>query len=242
MTQLQTTNSNLPATPDDDVNAYLAFGQSLTQQRIIGELLKFTKFGDFVAGENSVLIPHDMPLIAHVPEILSGWQRWQNNKPTDQVMHRIGPGFREIKRDELGDTDEGLWEPDNEGEVRDPWQPTVMMIMKDRGSDRLFTFIATSKGGRQAIGKLVTTWANAIRHRPGQVPVTTRAFDIWKSVKYGETRIPVFNVVDWVPRQEVDDVLNPAAAQATLDLLNAPGGTPGPVEKGAGTTARKTRF
>jgi hypothetical protein len=183
-----------------------------------------------------------MPLIAHVPEILSGWQRWQNNKPTDQVMHRIGPGFRDIKREELGDTDDSLWEPDTEGEVRDPWQPTVMMIMKDRGSDRLFTFVATSKGGRQAIGQLVTTWANAIRHRPGQVPVTTRAFGIWKSVKYGETRIPVFNVVDWVPRQEVDDVLNPAAAQATLDLLNAPGGTPGPVEKGAGTTARKTRF
>jgi hypothetical protein len=204
----QTQNQNPPAT-NDDYNPYIAFGDSVSQSNIVGHLLKFTKFGDFEAGENSINIPHGTELIAHMGDVLIGWQRWQDQKPTEQVMGLVRDNFQPPRRSELGDNDQSQWEVDDNGKERDPWQKTTMVIFKGLDDDELYTFSTSSKGGIQAVGKLSKEYGKQMRMRPDQFPVVRLGWGSYEhsNKQYGEIRFPVFEIVGWEPREAIDNAL-----------------------------------
>jgi len=242
MTVPQTQNqnpSNLPAHTDPNYNPYVAFGDSVNQNRIVGSLLKFTKFGEFQAGEDSVKIPHGTRLIAHMGEVLVGWQRWQDAKPTEQIMGLVREDFHPPRRSELGDTDRSTWEVDDSGKERDPWQQTTMIIFKAMDSDQIYTFSTSSKGGLGAVGKLSKEYGKAMRMRPNQFPVVKLGFRSYDhpNKQYGEIRAPTFEIVDWVHREVIDRVLEGGdeAEKNEQDL-------PLPTETGKPKADRKTRF
>jgi hypothetical protein len=206
--QTHNQNPNLPTT-NDDYNPYIAFGDSVSQSNIVGHLLKFTKFGEFEAGENSINIPHGTELIAHMGDVLIGWQRWQDQRPTEQVMGLVRDNFQPPRRSELGDNDQSLWEVDDSGKSRDPWQKTTMVIFKGLDNDELYTFSTSSKGGIQAVGKLSKEYGKQMRMRPNQFPVVRLGWDSYEhsNKQYGEIRYPVFEIVGWADRDEIDKAL-----------------------------------
>ena len=74
------------------------------RRHIIGSLMKFSK-GDYIAGENRQSIPIGATVTANLDEFLAGWIQWQDGKPIEHVMVRIGDGVQPMKRAELGDED-----------------------------------------------------------------------------------------------------------------------------------------
>jgi hypothetical protein len=60
-----------------------------------------------------------------VDELMAGWVRWWDGKPTDHVMVRVADHIPPKKWIELGDSDEQQWETDLNGKRRDPWQFTT---------------------------------------------------------------------------------------------------------------------
>jgi len=54
-------------------------------------------------------------------ELYVGWQRWEDNKPTDQVMGKAIEGYKPVLRSSLPDKDQEQWEVDADGKERDPY-------------------------------------------------------------------------------------------------------------------------
>ena len=54
-------------------NPYEAYGEAAVSRNIVGRLLKFTKFGEFVAGVENEEIPSGTKLVAHMPSLLVGY-------------------------------------------------------------------------------------------------------------------------------------------------------------------------
>ena len=67
-------------------------------------------------------MPAGTRFVANMGELLTGWQRWEDNKPTDMVMGKVMERFQAPRRNELGDMDREQWEVDGTGKERDPWQ------------------------------------------------------------------------------------------------------------------------
>jgi len=137
--------TTVAATNDDD--PFLAYGKA-GGGAIIGELLKFAK-GDYLAGQDNRLVPTGTRLVAAMETLETGWVRWADVKPTDRRMGLVVEGFTPAWRKELGDLDKALWERDDRGEPRDPWQKTEQIVLADPRDGTLFTFTTSSEGGSQ---------------------------------------------------------------------------------------------
>ena len=124
------------------VDPFAAFADSVAPKYILGKLLKFSK-GDYLAGEASEIIPVGTKLIVAMDELLLGWVRWEAGKPVEHRMVRVADGMAPVRRSELGDDDESLWEKDDKGQIRDPWQLTQYLPAVDETGE-VFTFSTTT--------------------------------------------------------------------------------------------------
>lgn len=200
-------------------NVFEAYAEAANQNRIVGDLLKFSK-GEYLAGQNGDEIDEGTELVANMDEMMVGWVRWEGGKPTDMRMGRVVEGFVPPNRRELGDTDEADWEIDETSkEPRDPWQLTNYLIMKVPGGDQLYTFASSSKGGIGAIAKMAGAYGKAMRQRPDEYPVIALNVDSYKhpNKAYGKIFTPKLDIVGWVPKAEFDGVLEAEAQEAEAD-------------------------
>src|SRR5580765_8197501 len=92
-------------------NYFAAYGEQVSQKSIVGQLLKFSK-GDYLVGEDNDEVPLGTRYIVNMDELLVGWIRWSENRPTDQVMGKVSDGYQPPRRNELGDNDKAQWETD----------------------------------------------------------------------------------------------------------------------------------
>ena len=104
-------------------------------------------------------MPDGTRFVANMGELLTGWQRWEDNKPTDSVMGKVMERFQAPRRNELGDMDREQWEVDGTGKERDPWQRTNYLLMKGANDGELYTFTTSSKGGLDAVARLCKDYA-----------------------------------------------------------------------------------
>jgi len=183
-------------------NAFEAYGNAVSQKSIVGDILKFTKFGEYVAGQDEKEMPKGQRLIANMDELLTGWVRWEDNKPTDQIMGRVADGFMPQRRNELGDTDESLWEKDDDGRPRDPWQKTNYLVLKAEGEEQLYTFATSSKSGLNAIGELCKVFGRQMRQRPDDFPIVALNAGSYIHPKYKKIFVPNLDVVDWIAKAD----------------------------------------
>jgi hypothetical protein len=209
-------------------NVFLAYGNAATTRSIVGKLLKFSK-GDFLAGMEDEEVKLGTRFIAHMSSLCVGWIRWEDNKPTEQRMGLVAEGYQPHKRKELGDLDEGQWERDDEGQPRDPWQFSNHLILIARDGGDLYTFTTSSRGGLSAIGELCKSYGKQIRQRPDQHPVIELDVGSYQhsNRSYGRIKFPVFTVVDWASKAEIEDGApagphNPPAADDKPALDIAP--------------------
>ena len=86
-------------------------------------------------------------------------------------MGAIGEGFAPPKRNELGDTDQSLWERYDDDRPRDPWQFSNYVVLVNVDTSDLFTFTTSSRGGLNAIGELSKVYGKRIRQTPDELPL-----------------------------------------------------------------------
>ena len=198
-----------------DANPFLSYGEAVTHKNIVGELLKYSK-GDWLCGQDNTDVPVGTKFIANMDELLIGWIRWQDNKPTDHIMGKVSEGYQIKHRSELGDTDESKWEIDNTGQARDPWQKSNYLLLRGFSDGELYTFTTGSKGGLGAVGDLCKDYGKVIAQRGKEYPVVaigTSAYD-HPNKSFGRIKTPEFKIVGWQPKA----VFAPEAGESGEDL------------------------
>ncbi|MET0723602.1 MAG: hypothetical protein ABWY64_22645 [Tardiphaga sp.] len=232
--------TNEIAKPNQDF--FSSYGEQASQRSIVGKLLRFSK-GEYTAGQQDEQVEEGTRFIANMDELLAGWIRWIDNKPTDQVMGRIAAGYQPPRRNELGDIDPGGWDVDNSGKPRDPWQFTNYLQLKaeeyeatewDVVDESLFTFTTSSRGGLNAIGELCKVYGKNMRQRPNEFPIVAIGVDSYKhsNKEYGKIFVPLLTVVGWAPKS-VFEAANPEKETPAIEAPPAqPKGKPAKAIKG----------
>jgi hypothetical protein len=184
-------------------NVFAAFGEWAGRgSSIIGERLNFTK-GDWVYGKTGNVLPLGTRLIAIMPSLAVGHVCWREQRPVDTKMGLLVEGFKPQARDELGDTDPGMWELDDAGRPRDPWAATNHLQLVDpKDPERIFTYVTSSKGGLAAIASLASTYGREIPRgsREDQFPLVELGCSSYQHSNraYGRIKTPVLNLIGWV--------------------------------------------
>src|SRR5262249_12544648 len=137
---------------------------------------KFAK-GDYFAGQDNRLIPIGTKLVANMDTLETGWVYWQDGKPAEHRMGLVAEHFTPAWRKDLGDLDKSLWARDEKGEPRDPWQRTESVQFADPRDGKVFTFVTSSVGGRNATQGLSADFANKRRHHLDEYPVIELGVD-----------------------------------------------------------------
>lgn len=212
----QVENRQLGNPSDDSDNPFAEVGRQAAR-RIVGDLLKFSK-GDYLYGQDNDEIALGTRMVANMDQLLRGWIKWADNKPTEQIMGLVVEGFRVPKRDTLGDLDESQWEVDDNGQARDPWQETYYLLLrqldkdgKPLGEEGLFTFTTSSTGGKDAIIDLCAKYGKWMRMRAGDYPIITLDMEKYNhpNKQYGVIKKPKFKFnpqKDWFPKSEFGSI------------------------------------
>jgi hypothetical protein len=179
-------------------NPFTAYGEAATHRNIVGELLKFSK-GDWMYGQDNTDVPVGTQYVVNMDELLIGWIRWEENKPTDHIMGKVSAGYAPPRRNELGDTDNTQWEVDDNGQARDPWQLSNYMLVKGVSDGELYTFTTGSKGGRDAVGDLCKAYGGVMAQHPDEYPVVAIGVRSYEhpNRSYGRIKTPEFKIVGW---------------------------------------------
>jgi hypothetical protein len=182
-------------------NPFSEYGEAATHKNIVGELLKFSK-GDWMYGQDNTDVPAGTQYIANMDELLIGWIRWEENKPTDHIMGKVSAGYQPPRRNELGDTEQNEWEVDDSGKPRDPWQLSNYMLVKGKADGELYTFTTGSKGGRDAIGDLCKNYGSLMSQHPKDYPVIAIGVRSYEhpNRSYGRIKTPEFKIVGWADK------------------------------------------
>lgn len=165
---------------------------------IVGKLLRFSK-GEYLAGQDDEEIEIGTRMVLNLDSVLVGWTRWEDNKPVEQDMGPIIDAFQPKPRSQLGFTDQSEWEVDNEGKSRDPWAFGNQMLLKTVGKGaELFTYTTGSKGGLQAMGRLLE---NAMDDDSSEdnYPIIELDTDFYMHPKYKKVYVPDWKIVGWQP-------------------------------------------
>ena len=196
-------NNAVPATTDK--NMFEAYAEGIDNQMIAGDLLKFSK-GDYLVGRNGDKCTETM-VAALMPGLVSGWIRWEDNRPVEHVMGLLIEGFTPPSRGTLGHLDKAAWEPDargepdGRGEPRDPWQLGFYLPMITENCETVFTFTSTSDGARRrALAPLCREYGHRIRQHPNEIPIVRLEQGSYQHPdrRIGRVKYPLFPVDRWV--------------------------------------------
>jgi hypothetical protein len=197
MSNITTKNDNTSVAKQSE-NPFTAYGEAATHRNIVGDILKFSK-GDWMYGQDNTDVPVGTQYIVNMDELLIGWIRWEENKPTDHIMGKVSAGYAPPRRNELGDTDNTQWEVDDNGQARDPWQLSNYMLVKGVSDGELYTFTTGSKGGRDAVGDLCKAYGGVMAQHPDEYPVVAIGVRSYEhpNRSYGRIKTPEFKIVGW---------------------------------------------
>jgi hypothetical protein len=198
-------------------NPWERYGDEVNRNRIVGEMLKFSK-GEWLVGRDGVEVLLGTKFVAGVDAMQVGWTKWEEGRPTDTVMGYLRDGYRVPRRSEMGDTDSEEWPlDDRNGKPRDPWQFSNRFILMD-ASDQLFTFPTQSAGGVDACSTLASLYGKHVRAKPRELPVIAldRTSYMHPIRERGKIWKPIFRLVNWTDRKRFDAALK-AEAEANVE-------------------------
>jgi hypothetical protein len=212
-------SAQVPATAGK--NVFEEFADRADRQMAVGSLLKFVK-GDFVVGRDEKCVEKE--LVAIMPGLLHGWQRWEDSRPADHAMGLLIEGFVPPTRDVLGYRDETSWEI-KDGKPRDPWRLTIYLPMVTVNCESVLTFTTDSDGGRRrCMAPLSGEYGKHIRQHPDELPVIRLEQSSYQHPDRSRGRIkyPIFPVDRWVKAEPYSAAIT-AITGRSLPLL--PGST-----------------
>jgi hypothetical protein len=213
------TNEAVPSTTTS--NFFEKYGRGAGGSRDhVGDLVKFTKFGEYRAGKYDDEIKLGTHVVAYMNSLCTGWTLWENNRPIEQIMGPVGEGFVPPRRDTLGHRDQSQWTSFDSGEPKDPWAFTNTIVLIDRAGPepRFYTFSTSSKGGVGALALLALQYGEHMRQKPGEYPIIELDRDSYQhsNRNYGEIRVPVFEIVGWVPAKDLPPIPGVSGEQPKL--------------------------
>jgi hypothetical protein len=191
-------------------NPFLDHADAELASSINGKLLLFNK-GDWVAGKEKQLIPIGTKLIANMDTYSHGWTKWVNGKPVEYRMGRIVDRFRKPYRSELDSLDKSLWELNDDGDPKDPWQETKTLELADPTTAEVYTYSTGTNGGFKCLALLSREYGRELRKRPNEWPVVALGCDSYMHPmkSYGRVKEPLLTIVGWVSKDA-----GPASAPA----------------------------
>jgi hypothetical protein len=192
-------------------NYFELYADSILRAALVGDLLKFTKFGEFKAGRDNIDVPVGAVLVAHMPTLTIGFIKWVENRPVEHVMGLVNEGFVPPKRESLGDLDKATWERYDDDRPRDPWQLTNYLVMSDPETKDLYTFATSSKTGLSSLGELIKAYGQRMRQFPDEYPMVELQCRHYIDEDWGEVRFPGFKVAGWVGGAPYAALLNGAS-------------------------------
>jgi hypothetical protein len=178
-----------------EVDPYAEYANEVSSRPFAGDLLRFTKHGEYKAGQEQEVIDEGVKMLVYMPGMKRGWVKWAEQQPVTHIMGLVNEGFRPPPREELGDDNEDEWETLNDRPI-DPWQMTNYLPMCDIKGN-LFTFVTASKGGLSAIGLISEAYAMRRRMKPDEIPVIELLSRSYQHKDFGETFAPLFKIVGW---------------------------------------------
>jgi hypothetical protein len=198
---------------------FVEYADAIAPQYIVGDLLRFSK-GDYLTGINSQTVPLGTVFTANLDELMAGWVRWWDGRPTNHAMVRVADHIAPRKRTELGDNDEQQWETDLSQARRDPWQfSNYLPMMNEKG--QLDTFTTSSRGGISAIAGLARRYANHRKRHPDVFPLIALGVDSYQhpNREFGRIKFPVFAPAGYEPKKKFLDALA-AAGIVTAEIAD----------------------
>jgi hypothetical protein len=215
---MSTQNTNLPATQDDNYDPFAAYGDAAGKGSV--RFLRYEK-GSYYWGKDDEEVAVGTRFVANMSELQIGWQRWgidpeKNDGKRRPLEKRVVPlvsGKAVAKREDLGFTDEALWERDKNGKAQDPWQRVNVLPLADPETGEQYEFSTSSAGGIGAVGKLCKAYAQKRVMNPGKVPVIALNSGDYKHDVYGKVFHPILDLVGFVADPGADDT---AAQQPAL--------------------------
>jgi hypothetical protein len=212
-------------------NFYEAYGEATANRDIVGRLLLFSKFGEYNAGAEKEEIAIGTKLVGHMPSLLVGHVKWENNRPIARKMGAVGEGYVP-DRNTLGDNDKSLWERYDDGRLRDPWQFTNYLVFVNLDTSDLFTFATSTQGGLGAIGELSKVYGKHIRQAPDELPLIELGCGSYQhsNRSYGEIRFPIFKIVGWLPSERLSHLVGNANDNVAVANDNKPAAIAAPAE------------
>lgn len=209
--------TNTPANPG---NPYIAYGMTGARD---GLLLKFTKEGEWSAGlgDDATTLPAGTQLLAAMPYLALAWTKWLNSKPVDRRVTLVSTGQLPPRRDELGDTDQALWELSGEGSLRDPWQATHELPLTSPETGEQYLYSTSSVGGIAALSRLSTAYGRSMVRYPRHNPIVALGAGGYqhKIASRGWINTPSLRIVGWQPREDGDEPAKPALRDLMADEL-----------------------
>jgi hypothetical protein len=223
-------------------NFFEKYGEAATARNVTGRLLRFTKFGEYRAGQDEQEIPRGTALVAYMATLAVGYVRWEDSRPAEIIMGPVGEGFVPPPRAELGHLDEDKWETFEDGRPRDPWQLSNSLVLIELESGEFYTFSTSSKGGLGAIGELSKIYGKHIRQKPDEMPCVELDVGSYQHSNraFGEIRFPIFKVTGWISTSKlppIDGMTGGEGATGGESTTGAPAIAPPPKQK---ATATKT--
>jgi hypothetical protein len=134
-------------------------------------MIKFDgKEGAFVRQDTEEAIDGSRQFLALCHDVLVGRVKFNGpGEAPDRAMGLFYSDWVEPPRESLGDLDQTKWEMGLDNRPADPWQPFMYLPLADAETKEMFTFIASSKSGRRAIGNLLRSYDRLRQAKPQKI-------------------------------------------------------------------------
>ena len=206
------------ATATNVAENLLRYGRGAANRTFIGDLMLFSKYGEYRAGQDKLEIPLKSRFSVYIDSFCIGWQRWEDGRVVEQEMGPVTGGYIPRARKDLGHLDKSKWESFEDGREKDPWAftNTIVFVSSDKDSPKFYTFSTTSKGGIGALGKLAIDCGEHLRQKPGESAIIELNRSSYPHPDYGEVRIPVINIVGWMQTKDLPPIEGDSSSSTLL--------------------------
>ncbi len=146
---------------------FVDFADEVAPQHLIGKLMKFSK-GDFTIGksgeEEDVPIGSEFLVCMDLARV--GFIKWTGGKPGGHALVLLADGGPRPQRRDLGDLDRDLWDIDDRGNPKDPWQQVMYLPLLSVTDGELFTLSVSGIAGMREAGALSRAYGGRRKTRP----------------------------------------------------------------------------
>jgi hypothetical protein len=149
-----------------------AYLDEIAPSTLAGQMIKFSKEGQFIIRETQEAIGPDREFVALCEETLIGWVKFNGEgEQPDRRQGQLYHGFVMPPRDSLGDMDQSQWPEGLSGAPEDPWHHQMCLVLQDPKS----THCSHLSPVRRRVAGASAISCNITRACAAAIPAVTRS-------------------------------------------------------------------